>query len=57
MKRIAIVGLGQIGGSLVLSLRKTHSKLRITGVDPSSKCRRLMKKYLDESSAAWSEIL
>ncbi len=53
MKRIAVVGLGQIGGSLVLALRKANPQLRITGIDPSSKRRRLMKKYLDESSAVW----
>jgi prephenate dehydrogenase len=54
MKRIAVVGLGQIGGSLVLALRKASPHSYITGIDPSLKRRKLLKKYLNESSAAWS---
>jgi prephenate dehydrogenase len=54
MKRIAVVGLGQIGGSLALALRNASAKTYLIGIDPSMKRRKLLKKYLNESSAAWS---
>jgi prephenate dehydrogenase len=54
MKNIAVVGLGQIGGSLVLALRKAKVNALITGIDPSLTCRNHLKKYLDRSAASWS---
>jgi prephenate dehydrogenase len=53
MKRIAIVGLGQIGGSLVLSLRKNKAPYHITGIDPSKKRVRLLRRHLDASASKW----
>jgi prephenate dehydrogenase len=47
MKRIAIIGLGQIGGSIVLSLRKNKAPYHITGIEVSAKRLTLMKRYLD----------
>jgi len=52
-KHIAVVGLGQIGGSIVLSLRKNHAPYQITGIDTSAKRLRLMKPHLDSASAKW----
>jgi prephenate dehydrogenase len=54
MKKIAVVGLGQIGGSLVLALRKANVTAHITGIDPSLTCRNHLRKYLDQSSASSS---
>jgi prephenate dehydrogenase len=53
MKSIAVVGLGQIGGSLVLALRKAKENAQIIGIDPSLKRRKLLGKHLNESSASW----
>jgi prephenate dehydrogenase len=50
---IAIIGLGQIGGSIVLSLRKNKAPYRITGIDTSAKRLRLLKHYLDRSDTNW----
>jgi prephenate dehydrogenase len=49
MKRIAIVGLGQIGGSIVLTLRKNDAPYHITGVDVSRKRLRLLQNSLDSA--------
>lgn len=48
-KRIAIFGLGQIGGSIVLSLRKRRAPYSITGFDVSRKRIRLLSSYLDDA--------
>lgn len=53
MKRIAVVGLGQIGGSIVLSLRKKQNPYSITGIDTSS--RRLKLLQLDRASRDWKD--
>jgi prephenate dehydrogenase len=53
MKQIVIVGLGQIGGSIVLSLRKNRAPYSITGIDTSAKRLRLMGPHLDEASKNW----
>lgn len=45
--RITIIGLGQIGGSLVLALRKSGIKLHITGVENRRNRLRLMRKHVD----------
>ena len=45
---VAVIGLGQIGGSIVLSLRKNRAPYHITGIDISAKRLRLMKPHLDE---------
>ena len=56
MKQIAIVGLGQIGGSIVLSLRKQNRAYSITGMDRSRKRIRLLGSRLDRSCTKWSDI-
>jgi prephenate dehydrogenase len=53
MKRIAIIGLGQIGGSMVLALRKRSKQYSITGIDPFSKRRRLLRSLLDRAGDQW----
>src|SRR5688572_13215814 len=55
MKRIAIVGLGQIGGSIVLTLRKNHKQYFITGIDTSSKRLHLLKTSLHRASKDWND--
>jgi prephenate dehydrogenase len=55
MKRIAVVGLGQIGGSIVLSLQSNRHRYSITGIDPSSKRVRLLRSSLDFASRRWSD--
>ena len=40
-ERIAIVGLGLIGGSLALALRRSRPELRIVGVDEDARTREL----------------
>jgi prephenate dehydrogenase len=54
MKHIAILGLGQIGGSIVLALRKKRVPYSITGIDTSAKRLRLMGPNLDEASKNWA---
>jgi prephenate dehydrogenase len=54
MKRLAIIGLGQIGGSIVLSLRKNQAPYHITGIDVSPKRLRLLQSYLDQSDSNWN---
>jgi prephenate dehydrogenase len=49
IQRIAVVGLGQIGGSFVLAIRKRKLPYHITGVDPSRKRVRLLAPHLDVS--------
>ena len=53
MTSIAIIGLGQIGGSIVLSLRKNKARYRITGIDTSARRLRLLKDHLDQSDTNW----
>jgi prephenate dehydrogenase len=53
MKKITIIGLGQIGGSIVLSLRKNKAPYHITGIDTSAKRLRLLKNDLDRSDTKW----
>ena len=53
MKRIAIIGLGQIGGSIVLALHKNKKRYSITGIDPSVKRRRLLRSALDLAGPHW----
>ncbi len=55
MKEIAIVGLGQIGGSIVLSLRKRCAPYRLTGIDVSRKRLRLLSDHLDTASTRWED--
>jgi prephenate dehydrogenase len=54
MIRIAVIGLGQIGGSLVLALRAAAIDAHIIGIDPSLRRRKLLRNYLDESSTRWA---
>lgn len=56
VKKVAIVGLGQIGGSLVLGLRKRKIPCHITGIDVSRKQIRLLKDQLDAASTNWKSI-
>ena len=53
MKKIAVVGLGQIGGSFVLALRKRKVPVHLTGIDPSRKRIKLLKHALDAASTNW----
>lgn len=53
MIRIAVIGLGQIGGSLVLALRAAAIDAHIIGIDPSLRRRKLLRNYLNESSTRW----
>ena len=55
MKRIAIVGLGQIGGSIVQSLRKRRAPYHLTGIDVSRKRLRLLSHELDSASSKWED--
>ena len=55
MRRIAVVGLGQIGGSIVLTLRRKRKRYHITGIDTSHKRIRLLQQHLDHSSRRWSD--
>jgi prephenate dehydrogenase len=54
MKKIAIIGLGQIGGSILLSLRKNHANVHITGIETSQKRLRLIRPHLDEATTKWT---
>lgn len=56
LKKIAVVGLGQIGGSLVLGLRKRRVPCHLTGIDISRKRIRLLKDQLDAASTKWESI-
>jgi prephenate dehydrogenase len=51
--RITILGLGQIGGSIVLSLRKRKFPCHIKGIDPSRKRLDGLRHKLDEASTRW----
>ncbi|MCI0413384.1 prephenate dehydrogenase/arogenate dehydrogenase family protein [bacterium] len=53
MKKIAIVGLGQIGGSIVLTLRRKRARYSISGIDSSAKRLRLMKSHLNHAGKNW----
>ncbi len=52
-RTIAIVGLGQIGGSLVLAIRKKKLPYRIIGIDNSRKRLKLLAKKLEKTSTKW----
>lgn len=52
-RKIAIIGLGQIGGSLVLALREAKHRCRITGIDVSRRRLKLLQGRLDEASTSW----
>jgi prephenate dehydrogenase len=56
IRRIAIVGLGQIGGSLILALRKRKLSYHLTGIDPSRKRLRLLASHLDASVASTQQF-
>lgn len=56
LRKIAVVGLGQIGGSLVLGLRKRKVRCHLTGIDISRKRIRLLKDQLDAASTKWESI-
>lgn len=49
-RTVAVIGLGQIGGSLVLALRKAMPSLHITGIDVSRKRARLLAGALHTAS-------
>jgi prephenate dehydrogenase len=53
IQRIAIVGLGQIGGSFALALRKSEARVHLTGIDSSRKPLQLLRNELDETSNDW----
>jgi prephenate dehydrogenase len=55
MKRIAIIGLGQIGGSLTLAIRQQRLPYHLTGIDVSSRRLKLLESKLDVSSRRWSD--
>lgn len=55
MKQIAVVGLGQIGGSIVLSLRKRRAPYHLTGIDVSRKRLHLLSGHLDFASTSWED--
>ena len=57
MKEVAVVGLGQIGGSIVLSFRKRHAPFKLTGIDISSKRLKLLRPVLDHISDSWSAAI
>ncbi len=52
---IASVGLGQIGGSLVLAIRRKNLPYRIIGIDTARKRLRLLQRMLDASSSNWEK--
>jgi prephenate dehydrogenase len=53
IERIAIVGLGQVGGSMVLALRKSGARFHLTGIDSSRKPLQLLRNKLDKTSNDW----
>ena len=53
MTHIAVIGLGQIGGSIVLALRRKSIPYKITGIDTSRKRLRLLQKRLDATATSW----
>ena len=57
MQTIAVIGLGQIGGSLVLAIRKNKLRYRIIGIDTSRKALRLLSPKLDHASTKWQEAI
>ena len=52
-RRVAIIGLGQIGGSLAMALRMARPALHLTGIDTSSKRSALLRGILNARSAKW----
>lgn len=58
MKKIAIVGLGLIGGSLAKALRKSDSDFFISGYDKPAVCNKaLQEKVIDQILSDKQEIL
>lgn len=57
MQTIAVVGLGQIGGSLILAIRKKKLPYRIVGIDTSRKALRLLSSKLDRVSSKWQDAI
>ena len=55
IRRIAVIGLGQIGGSLALALRKTDPALHLTGIDTSRRRLTLLRGTLNSSSTKWQD--
>ena len=55
--RIAVVGLGQIGGSIVLALRRNNAPVFITGIEPSLKRRRGLQASLDDAKKRWTNSI
>lgn len=53
MKRIAIIGLGQVGGSIVIRLRNKQKPYFITGIDTSRKRLHLLRDSLDHGANRW----
>lgn len=56
IKRIAVIGLGQIGGSLVFALRQTGLPLHITGIERRPERLHLLKKHLDTAVTHWKKL-
>lgn len=55
-KRIAVIGLGQIGGSLVLSIRQAGLPFHITGIERNAERLHLLKRHLDASLTDWKKL-
>lgn len=47
---VAVIGIGQIGGSLAMALRNAVPRLEIKGIDVSAKRLRLLKNVLSHGS-------
>lgn len=56
-RRIAILGLGLIGGSLGLALRRRHPEVEIVGFDPSSAPRALERGACTEAAQTIEEAV
>lgn len=59
IKKLVICGVGLIGGSFALALRKAGAVRRIVGVGrtPASLARAIELGVIDEAAASWSEAL
>src|SRR5262249_60140138 len=55
IRRVAILGLGQIGGSIALALRQAFPKLHITGIDRNPKLTRKLRPRLNASFRDWKQ--
>lgn len=54
-RTIAIIGLGQIGGSLVLAIRKNKVPFRIIGIETSKTRLQKLSSKLDEAFTRWDQ--